>query len=240
MKKEIIKKIVPALFITLSCLNVFAQSADPSPANQMSGDTSSGLIRELAGLVELKTPSASSFIQARVGDEVAEQTIISTGFKSSALLEVGSVFIVVRPLTRLTLTDIRTSREIETLNVYLHAGRVRVDLNPPAGTRASMNVVSPVAVSSVRGTSFEVDTHNLVVLSGKVSFIGSYGQRVSIIAGSSIGIREDGSAINPAAPDASSIRPPIPEGIDQTSTPVTVADTGYQINIGSTDFGVLW
>ena len=71
---------------------------------------------------------------ARIGDQVSEDTVVSTGFKSTALIEVGSALLAVRPLTRLTLTEISASAGNETLNVNLAAGRVRVDLNPPAGS----------------------------------------------------------------------------------------------------------
>jgi hypothetical protein len=71
-----------------------------------------------------------------------EDTVVSTGFKSTALIEVGSTVITVRPLTRLTLTEIRASSESESLNVNLQSGRIRVDVNPPAGAKASMAVAA--------------------------------------------------------------------------------------------------
>ena len=185
-----------------------------------------GVIRELSGTVELKNSAASSFVPAKTGDLVMEDTVISTGFKSSALLELGSVLIAVQPLTRLTLTEIRSSSETEILNVNLQAGRVRVDVKPPAGTRASMTVRSPSATASVRGTSFEFDTRNLRVHEGSVSFQGSAGQRIAISAGSSSALGEGGRAQNPVSAGSSSHRPGSPGGGDSSPGSITGTTSG--------------
>jgi hypothetical protein len=134
----------------------------------------------------LKHSSSSSFAPANPGDIVREDTLISTGFKSSALIEAGSVQIIVRPLTRLSFTEIRSSATTETLNVKLQAGRVRVDVSPPAGTKASMTVSSPTATASVRGTTVELDTRSLNVIEGKAVYSSAYGIIIFVGAGLNI------------------------------------------------------
>jgi len=129
-----------------------------------------GVIKELSGTVELKPAGTSDFIPAKAGDPVAKDTIVSTGFKSSALIQMGSSLITARPLTRLSLAELSSSGGTEVINVSLQTGRVRVDVDPPAGTRTSMAVRGPSATASVRGTSFEFDTYSLNVLKGKVAF----------------------------------------------------------------------
>lgn len=129
-----------------------------------------GEIREISGTVELKRAGETAFVAARAGDPVARNTVVSTGFRSSALIQVGSSLITVRPLTRLSLAEISSSAGTETINVSLQTGRVRVDVKPPAGTRTAMEVRGPSATASVRGTSFEFDTHSLTVLEGNVAF----------------------------------------------------------------------
>ncbi|MDR2730531.1 MAG: FecR domain-containing protein [Treponema sp.] len=52
------------------------------------------------------------------------------------------------------MTEIQNLTELETLNVNLQTGRVRVDVKPPAGTKASTTVKGPEATASVRGTIF--------------------------------------------------------------------------------------
>jgi uncharacterized membrane protein YgcG len=149
----------------------------------MLGFTQTALIKELAGTVELKLSGASDFIPAGVGVEVAQDTIISTGFKSTALVQAGSAVITVRPLTRLTLTEIQASQGAETLNMNLQSGRVRVEVNLPAGSKATLEIASPAAVASVRGTSFDFDARNLRVDSGTVLFMGKWGYEVSVHEG---------------------------------------------------------
>jgi hypothetical protein len=145
--------------------------------------TEAGVIRELSGKVELKHAGASAFVNARVGDEIAQDTIISTGFKSSAILTVGSSTITVWPLTRLSLAEIQMSADTENLNVNLQAGKVKVDVKPPAGLRANYKVQNPMAVASVRGTSFEFDMYNITVKEGRVSFSGASGLATMVSTG---------------------------------------------------------
>ena len=180
------KKIVLAVLFFGVCVSVFAQNA---------------LIREVSGTVELKNAGSAAFVPAKAGDRVAEDTIISTALRSNALLEIGSTLITVRPLTRLSLTEIRAAQGTETLNVDLQAGRVRVDVNPPAGTRASMAVSAPSATASVRGTSFEFDTRNISVSDGIVYFKGSRGYTFHVGSGSIgyLGARNEVLAYNNSA-----------------------------------------
>ena len=155
-----------------------------------------GVIREITGTVEIKHSGNASFIAANVGDRLGEDTIISTSFRSFAVIEIGHSTMTVRPLTRLSLIEIQTTNDEETLNVSLQSGRVRVDVKPPAGTRATMSVQSPSAVASVRGTSFEFDTRNIYVSEGNVSLIGTRGQEIIINAGNEGRIDIDSKAVS--------------------------------------------
>ena len=173
-----------ALVFVLLCMGmgVFAQT---------------GTIRELSGTVETRAPGAQSFVRASAGQEISLDTILSTGFNSFALVQVGSALITVRPITKLSLTEIRAAAGVETINANLQTGRVRVDLNPPAGTRASMRVTSPNATASVRGTTFDFDTRFISVSHGGVSFQGNRGHTVPVNAGFVSGLAPDGTARNP-------------------------------------------
>ena len=196
------KRIFLTVFMVLTGMAVFAQS---------------GVVRELSGTVELKAKEASSFVAAKAGDQVNADTVISTGFKSTALVAVGSTLITVRPLTRLTLTEIRASSGTETLNLNLQAGRVRIDVNPPAGTRSATSVTSPMATASVRGTSFEFDTRNLKVNHGQVNFRGNRGFARLVNGGSSSKIKEDGKAVAPIHIRITELSPRSPVGTDLNS-----------------------
>jgi hypothetical protein len=178
-----------------------------------------GVIRELTGEVEIKPSGASSFTAAKAGDAVARDTIVSTGFRSTAVITVGSSTITVRPLTRLSLAEIQSASDAENVNVNLQTGRVRVDVRPPAGTRTNLTVQSTTASASVRGTSFEFDTLNLSVTEGTVSFGGiSAAPAVMVQAGGSSFIGTDGNAVSPAEISAASLMPPAPVGTDASSS----------------------
>jgi len=189
------------VFLTLPVLGVFAQS---------------GVMKEFSGVVELKFPGSQDFVPAKTGDRISQDTVISTGFKSSALIEVGSAIITVRPLTVLTLKEIEASRESENLNMNLRTGRVRVELNRPAGTKVSMSVSSPAATASVRGTVFEFDTRNIYVERGVVAFKGSRGGLTRVNAGSSGQLDNSDKVYSPVDTMNSGLRPRVPVGSDLT------------------------
>jgi len=192
----------------------------------------SGVVKELAGTVELKKPGASDFVPAKVGDTVTRDTVVSTGFKSSALITVGSSTIMVRPLTRLTLAELSSGEETETINVSLQTGRVRVDVNPPAGTRTNMTVRGPSATASVRGTGFDFDTRNLTVRYGKVAFQGNKGGVMLVGAGSTSTVENNGKAADPITTTTGSLAPPPPAGPASSGPAVKPLPTLAEFTLG--------
>ena len=192
-----------------------------------------GVIKELSGTVELKRAGTANFVPAKVGDKIAKDTIVSTGFKSSALITVGSAVITVRPLTRLTLAEISASAGQETLNVALQAGRVRVDVEPPAGTKTNVSVQGPSATASVRGTSFECDTEAVTVLKGVVAYQGKAGGPMLVSAGSTSEVMANGRAADPIDTNAAEL----------TFPPYAGNNTGFHHNSipdvrGDFEFGI--
>ena len=216
------------ILILLFAVNAFAQQA----GSQLVGE-----ITELIGTVELKPAGQTGFIPAKAGDTVAPDTIVSTWFKSTALIRVGSTVLAVRPLTRLSFSEISSSTNVETINVNLHAGRVRADVKPPSGTRGAITIQSPMATASVRGTSFEFDTQNLTVLEGTVAFRGREGGIMLINAGQTSDINQYGRSIDPMAAFTVELFPLPPAGSDTgfinsgTSGPV-VLDSIAEFGLG--------
>jgi len=195
------------------------------------GFAQSGVISEISGEVELKPSGAAAFTAAKNGDTIARDTIVSTGFRSTAVLTIGSSTITVRPLTRLSLAEIQSASGTENLNVSLQTGRVRVDVSPPAGTRANMTIQSPGATASVRGTSFEFDTVNLSVLEGKVMFGStSSGLTTMVQGGESSFVGADGQPANPAEVTTAALLPSAPVGSESSAgtqaAPTTSTPTG--------------
>jgi len=173
-----------------------------------------GVINELSGTVELKHAGQADFIPAKSGDMVAKDTVVSTGFKSNALISVGNTTLIVRPLTRLTLAEISAAADSEKLNVSLQTGRVRVEVNPPAGSKNFTTVGSPMSTASVRGTVFEFDAQSLTVFSGTVAFQGSQGGVMLVSAGSASEIKWNGSAADPVEINKAALLPPTLAGGD--------------------------
>lgn len=213
------------LVLLLFCTGgVFAQSAS------VSGSTVNGSIKELSGNVELKRSGSAAFVPAKAGDTVTRDTIVSTGFKSTALITVGSAVITVKPLTQLSFAEISSQTGTETLDVKLQAGRVRVEVQPPSGTRAAMTVRSPSATASVRGTSFEFDTRNLTVNSGTVAFQGNRGGLMLVSAGSTSRVDNNSKAADPLMTNAEALLPAeVSSGKNHDVIPVHTVDISISV-----------
>ena len=196
-----------------------------------------GVIRELSGEVELKPAGTTGFVPAKQGDSVATDTIVSTGFRSTAIIEVGSSSIAIRPLTRLSLAEIQSTSGSETLNVNLQAGRIKVDVKPPAGTKANCTVQSPSATASVRGTSFEFDTVNLQVSEGTVALKGNVGIVMLIPAGGVSYVDSEGKVADPIETNQSSLTPSAPVGTGLASETPSSSTTQTSGNI---DLNLVW
>jgi len=194
-----------------------------------------GTIREMLGNVELRHDGAAEFVPAAVGSMVAQDTIVSTGFRSTAIIEIGSSTLIVRPLTRLSLAEIRTADGTENVGLNLQAGRVRVDVNPPAGATANFTVQSATATASVRGTSFEFDVRSVTVLEGSVYFRGDRGAPVVVQAGGESVVGIGGTAGNPAQIVFQNLSPPVPVGAgaagETVAAPVVIPPTTGNIII---------
>jgi hypothetical protein len=195
------KQMVLLMLMLCTALGVFAQQ---------------GVIKELNGTVELKPAGASVFIAAKQGDTIARDTVVSTGFKSTAVITVGSATLTVRPLTRLSLAEITQAQGNELVNVNLQAGRVRAGVRPPTGTRTEFTVRSPSATASVRGTEFEFDTMTLAVINGTVAYSGAKGSTMLIGQGGTSHVDPITLRVaDPIETGAESLLPPPPVGANE-------------------------
>jgi len=177
-----------------------------------------GVIKELTGEVEVKPASASAFSAAVAGQEIALNTVVSTGFRSTAIIAVGSSLITVRPLTLLSLAEIQSSANEESVNVNMQTGRVKIDVKPAAGTKANLKIQSPSATASVRGTSFEFDTVNLNVIEGRVVFAGNNGLAAIVDAGGASYVGANGTTADPAVIASAALLPQAPVGAPAAET----------------------
>jgi hypothetical protein len=175
-------------------------------------------IKELAGTVEVKLPGSNNWIAARQGMTITDNTFISTGFKSTALISLGNTTLLVHALTRMTLMEIKNSQGTEQIDINLRAGRVRAVVSPPVGGRASVTVRGPTATASVRGTIFEFDTKTLTVEEGAVRYTGDWGRSVTVYPGASSTVMgKRNIASDPMETRAAELLPGLPAGADAVS-----------------------
>ncbi|AEF85403.1 conserved hypothetical protein [Treponema primitia ZAS-2] len=172
-------------------------------------------IREITGDVTLKLPNESAWTPAAAGDTLTKNTLISTGFKSSALIALGNSTLTIRPLTRLSLEEIILNQDNETVSLNLQTGRVRADVAPPSGGKTDFTVRSPSVTASVRGTSFEMDTMNLHVDNGRVQYSLANGRKVFVTRrGNSYFDEANNRVVSPFEAAAQSLTPSLPIASD--------------------------
>jgi hypothetical protein len=168
--------------------------------------------------VEIKVPGAAAFTAAKVGQQVYKDAVISTGFRSTAVVVLGNSTVAVRPLTRLTLEQLQ-SQGTESAELYLQTGRVRVEVRPPAGGAVNFTVRAPSATASVRGTSFEFDGVNLSVDEGRVHVVGGDRSAVYVGAGhQAVSNSETGRIAGAAEMVKAELSPPIAAPITESMT----------------------
>ena len=128
--------------------------------------TDVAVVNSVVGKVEVQVND--SWIQLKNGDILTSGSIISTGFKSSAVLYIGKSLIEVRALTRLTIEEIVEQNQNYNTTMFLDAGNIKADIKKSENKRVGFKVRTSVATASVRGTSGEIYSDGtLVCLSGK-------------------------------------------------------------------------
>ncbi|HCM27498.1 MAG TPA: hypothetical protein DIC34_13295 [Treponema sp.] len=133
------------------------------------------IFTEVSGKVEYQT-AGGGWKPALVNDKIGKGALISTGFKSTAVVMVGPTSITLKPITRLTLEQMIQTEGGTQTELYLLSGRVKADVPPQVGKTTEFKVKSPTATASVRGTGFEFDGVNLIVDRGTVQLFTPTGQ----------------------------------------------------------------
>jgi hypothetical protein len=187
------------LFLAVAAAGVTAQTPGQKPG---------AVLRELTGRVEVMIPGSAEWVPAGAGMRIEQETLVSTGFKSTAVLVLGDSTMVIQPLTRLSLEELIERQGNEQVKVYLRTGRVRTEVRPPSGGKTDFTVRSPVATASVRGTVFDFDTVNLKVAEGRVEFAGVTGSLALVREGETSSVDEISSTVSaPVEEKAAALSP---------------------------------
>ncbi len=117
------------------------------------------VLKESTGKVEVKAPGGG-WTPAAVGAKLSMGASISTGFSSTALLDLGTSTIRVAPLTRMQIVDLVARQGSVSTSLFLTVGRVHAEVKKakacgrasffearrqprPCGERSSTSTGSP-------------------------------------------------------------------------------------------------
>ncbi len=140
------------------------------------------VVRSINGNVEFRESSGAwqSLVE---GYELPIGASISTGFNSSAVLELGLAVLEVKALSRLTIEELIEREGVVESDMYLEVGRIQADVRRTETRRQDFRLRSPVATAAVRGTSFSFDGSNLSVTQGIVELSNMRGRSSSVPRG---------------------------------------------------------
>jgi len=132
------------------------------------------LVQSVTGKVQLKEPDGE-WTNAAPGAAMSQGTFISTGFNSTAVLDLGTSKIQVRPLTRLRLAELLRKGDTATTSVFVTVGKVNADVQRLPGLTQSFKLQSPVSTAAVRGTQFTFAVTWVTTNEGVVEFQNTVG-----------------------------------------------------------------
>lgn len=179
-----------------------------------------GKVMSVRGKVEYQN-NAGVWAPLGAGDTVVSGTMISTGFKSEASVKLGASILTIKPLTRMTLTQLVEKEDTVDTELYLEVGNVKAEVNSLSNKKNGFTVKSPVATASVRGTIFEIG-ETLIITQGSVEFLTPVGQKRTGTAGQQLQLF-GGSITPPVAAIQEQM-----ETIQVSSTPATVTTSPIQ------------
>jgi hypothetical protein len=128
------------------------------------------VIKDFVGKVQVRFGDSTGWVPAEIGQNIPNDTVVSTGFNSKLILDLGNSTLEILPLTRMKLEEIKESQDTISTSLFLQGGKIKADVGKVEGKTNDFTVKSPVATASVRGTSFEFAGKTLKVSSGSVSF----------------------------------------------------------------------
>ncbi len=163
----------------------------PKAAAQTQTPKAQATVKEFTGKVEVKA-SGAGWRPAETGMTLDNGAWISTGFNATALLDLGTSTLKVKPLTRLQLVELIAREESVSTTLALKVGRVNASVKAAQGVRQEFKVKGPKATAAVRGTEFEFDGLTVKVINGWVFFSNTRGQGRQVGAGEGSSLRAGG------------------------------------------------
>jgi hypothetical protein len=140
------------------------------------------VVKEFKGKVEIKA-SGGDWQPVTAGMNLDTGASISTGFSSTALLDLGTSTLKVAPLTRMQLVELIARQGSVSTTLALKVGKVNAEVKTAQGLRQDFTLKGPQATAAVRGTEFEFDGVSVKVINGLVFFSNTQGQGRGVGAG---------------------------------------------------------
>ncbi len=151
-------------------------------AASLAGAQVQARVRSFTGKVEILS-AQQAWVPVKAGMGLGMGTTISTGFNSTAVLELGSSVLMVKPLTRLRLNELVAREGTVKTDLFLQVGKISAEVKSAAGLTQDFKVKSPVSTAAVRGTGFGYDGYDLYVFEGTVTYTNLTGQSRSYAPG---------------------------------------------------------
>lgn len=157
------------------------------------------VVKEVSGRVQVQV-QGGTWQDVSAGDEMPKGASISTGFGSSAVLEVGASELTVEAMTRMKLEELIQTQSTQTTGLYLRVGKVKANVKRDTGLSHDFQLRSPSSTAAVRGTEFTFDGKTVEVDRGAVAIIANNIAREMIVAtGEKSTVSSTGKASNPVA-----------------------------------------
>jgi hypothetical protein len=128
------------------------------------------VVRETSGKVEVRQPG-KDWQPAAVDMVLARGAMVSTGFGSRLVLDVGRSRLTVSPLTRMSLDELVKKQSTNVAGLTLKVGKVNAVVKSAEGERTEFTLKGPASTAAVRGTEFEYNGYELRVTEGIVQFV---------------------------------------------------------------------
>jgi len=125
-------------------------------------------VTEVTGKVQIRR-GAGAWQKAVAGMKLSDDTAVSTGFNSTAVLDLGGSILQVKPLTRMSLEELVETEETISADLFLKVGKVKAEVKSVEGRVLNFKLRSPITTAAVRGTEFEFDGIVVVVTNGEVT-----------------------------------------------------------------------
>ena len=151
--------------------------------------------QDVQGQVEYKT--SGEWLPAQVGQEIPVGSTLSTGFHSTATVEMLGSSVTLRPLTRLRIDELEQTSVATKTHLTLSCGAVQAEVAASTPTLRTLFEVKGTGASvSLRGAGFEFDGNRVIVSHGDVRLAGPATERS--VTGGEVASASRG-AVNPPA-----------------------------------------